>query len=1082
MAQIDEKQYIIAIGASAGGLEAISAFFDYTPMDGVSYILIQHLSPDFKSHLAQILRPHSKLQVVEVTDLMKVEANKVYLIPNTKYMVINNGELLLSNKKDKQAPHLTIDYFFISLAEERQDKAIGIILSGTGKDGSKGVEAIKKAGGIVMVQDPDTASFDGMPQAAIATNCADRVISPQAMPQVIEKYVKDGVLEILIDDKDDEISDEGLKEILSLIKGNSPLDFTDYKRPTILRRIKKRMLEHNFDSVDNYYAYLKNNPKEIGLLADDFLISVTSFFRDAEAFKVIENQVLPDIIDRKKNGDVLKIWVAGCATGEEAYSIAILVNEYLNKIDKEIEVKLFTTDLNKAALDVASKGIYTNKIENTVSAERLHKFFTPEGKNYKIKHEIRKMIIFAEHDLVKNPPYCDTDLISCRNLLIYMNPVLQKKVLSMMYFGLKKGGYLFLGPTESTAILNEGFTEISGKWNILKSNKNSSTLRFDNFLSAPVIERIKTNTMQVSTKDEAPFSKLVVADEINMAILEESGYCVCTDENLNVIRSFGDPSAYLKNEIFNLNLTSLLPDDISIAFKSAAYKALKLNQKVILKRLRFGGTDMAKFHLADIVIKPFFINQADTQSLLILFKENTSKATGINIADQAALNKITREHIESLETELAEAKHQLEVANDRIASSNENIQSFNEEMLSANEEMQSANEELQSINEELHSVNAELQNINREHQLANDELTELNDDLNNYFRSNINGQLFVDDNLLLKKYSPGTVKHINLRESDIGRPLNDITTNIKFETLIEDIEKVIQNKEAVTREVESIDGRIYEVMTLPYIRKNSNTANGAIVSFYDITEFKKLLYDLDISNKQLDISNKSLTRINADMNNFVYGASHDLNAPILNIEMVLGFLNKKMDLKDPEVLNLSNMVNRAVSNFKDVVKDLGKVGQMEAEMQEGYSLENFESVFLSIEGLISEKIKDTDTVFSTDFLAKEVRFSKKYLTSIMLNLITNAIKFRSQERQVKIIIKTEQVDQFILLTVTDNGIGINKDRLDFIFKMYHRVNTEVEGQGIGLYLIRKIINAADGKVEVESEVGKGSCFKVFFKV
>jgi two-component system CheB/CheR fusion protein len=319
VAKIVNKQYIIAIGASAGGLEAISAFFDYTPLDAVSYILIQHLSADFKSQMAQILTRHSKMEVVDVVEDMDVESNKVYLIPSSKFMKIKNGRLILSDKKDQQRPHLTIDHFFISLAEERGDKAIGIILSGTGHDGSKGVEAIKKAGGIVLVQDPDTATFKEMPLTAIATGYADLIISPQAMPQVIEDYVnQDGILDVLTD-KHENISESELKGIIGLIKGSLPLDFTDYKRPTILRRIKRQMVQQNIGQVAEYHEFLKNNPKEIELLANAFLIGVTSFFRDPEAFKVIEKNVVPDIIKHKIRDEVLKIWVAGCTSKQVAY-------------------------------------------------------------------------------------------------------------------------------------------------------------------------------------------------------------------------------------------------------------------------------------------------------------------------------------------------------------------------------------------------------------------------------------------------------------------------------------------------------------------------------------------------------------------------------------------------------------------------------------------------------------------------------------------------------------------------------------------------------------------------------------------
>jgi two-component system, chemotaxis family, CheB/CheR fusion protein len=1069
MNKISRNQYIIAIGASAGGLEAISAFFDYTPLDAVSYILIQHLSAYFKSHMAQILAPHSKLQIVEVTKDTVVEPNKVYLIPSSKFMAIENGKLKLSDKKDQHPPHLTIDYFFRSLAAERGDRAIGIILSGTGNDGSKGIEAINAAGGMVLVQDSDTASYNGMPLAAIATGCADRVLSPEAMPQVIEEYVKDGVLELLTDHKNDEIKESDLSGIIGLIKGVLPLDFTDYKRPTIIRRINHRMTHHNFSGIDKYYDFLKDNPKEVEALANDFLISVTSFFRDPEAFEIIEKVVIPDIISRKKDGEILKIWVPGCATGEEAYTLAILVKEALEKTKKALDVKIFASDINRAALDTASKGQYKEDIEKSLSKERLAQFFNHNGSVYKVKDEIRKMLIFAQHDLVKNPPYCNIDLISCRNLLIYMNPVLQKKVYSLLHFGLKAEGYLFLGPSENAGILLPDFSEISNKWKILKSNKNGREVRFDTF-SSPVIEGLKTTRMEISKKNELPGSLSTVEQVSNQCLLEESGFSgVCTDENLNVIRSFGRPGDYLKNEIFNFNLSELLPDKVVILFKAAAHKALQHNQRMILSGLRLG--DSTKGLLTDIIIKPFLIPE---KLLVVLFKENKSKITAGSILKTPEVDQLTKSYVNSLEKELAEAKHNLEVAYERIESTNENMQSFNEELLSANEEMQSANEELQSVNEEL-------QTVNKEHQVTNTALSELNDDLNNYFRSNLNGQLFVDRDLLVRKYSPGAVRHINIRDSDIGRPLSNLTTNIKLETLIADIKKVILDGQTVTKEAESADARIYQVMTMPYVRKNDTVPDGAIISFYDITELKNLLKELNISNKSLDHSNQSLLRINDDLNNFVYGASHDLNAPILNIEMVLEMLNDKMDLNDPEVSNLSGMLNKTILNFKEIIKDMAALGTLESEMQnEGHS-EDIGLLFGEIIDTLAPKVKQANVIIQSDFQQKKVRFPKKNLRSILLNLMTNAIKFSSADRQPEISITTEAVENYILLKVRDNGIGMEKAKIDYVFQMYQRINKDVEGQGIGLYLVRKIVDASGGKIEVESKKGAGSTFKIFFK-
>ncbi|MGY4538584.1 two-component system CheB/CheR fusion protein [Mucilaginibacter sp. UYNi724] len=1079
MAKMINQQYIIAIGASAGGLEAISAFFDYTPLDSVSYILIQHLSADFKSQMVQILAQHSKLQIVEAIENVDIKANTVYLIPSSKFMAVKKGRLILSDKKDQPRPHMTIDYFFTSLAKECGNKAIGIVLSGTGDDGSKGIEAIKKAGGIVLIQDPATASFNGMPLAAIATDCADMILSPQAMPQVIEDYVKDGILELLTDQAAEQISEKELDNIFSLIKGNMPLDFSDYKRPTIIRRIKRRMVHYNLNKVDKYYQFLKGNATEITLLANDFLISVTSFFRDPEAFKIIEETVIPDII-KKNNTDVLKIWVAGCATGEEAYSLAILIMEYLNKNSKNIEVKIFASDISKAALDTASKGVYPESITKTVSKKRLQQFFDKEGTSYKIKHEIRKMLIFAQHDLTKNPPYCNIDLISCRNLLIYLNTALQQKVFAMLHFGLKEGGYLFLGPSESATVIKDSFSEISGKWNIFKSNKAGRAIRFDTFSSHRVGE-LKTTTIEVSKKNSTPVSKSELEDQVNSALLKEGDFNgVCTDENLSVVRSFGNTKPYLKNINFNHNLNDLLPQHISIAFRAAAHKALKLNERVIMSQLDVEANGRSK-HTINIILRPFNITGSAERLLLVLFTESQTKIAGENVIRVEDINEVTKEHLISLEQEVAQLKHTLGVAHEHIASSNENMSSFNEELQSANEEMQSANEEMQSSNEELQSVNEELQTVNKDHQQTIDDLTDLNDDLNNYFRSNTNGQLFVDRDLLLKRYSPGAVTHINIRESDIGRPLSNITTNIIFETLIDDVRKVINDEESITREAEAKDGKIYQVMTMPYLKKNSKKADGAIISFYDITELKKLLKELNISNKSLDGSNKSLLRINADLNNFVFGASHDLNAPIVNIEMLLEILNDKLDTKDPEVLELSGMMNKAVNNFKAIISDLAKIGYIETEDTDD-KLESFPALFKEIKETLSEKIKISKAIFHTDFRKKEVRFAKKNLRSVMFNVITNAIKFSSPDRLPEISIKTEIEGEYTVLTITDNGIGITKDEVDHIFKKYKRVNETAEGTGIGLYLIRKIVNASGGKIDVTCSPGEGCSFSVFFKM
>ncbi|WP_316781127.1 chemotaxis protein CheB [Pedobacter antarcticus] len=917
MVKICTNQYIIAIGASAGGLEAIADFFDHTPLDAVSYILIQHMSADFKSQMAQILSPHSKLKIIEVTDEIRIEPNLVYLIPSSKYMIVKDGWLILSDKKEKQPPHLTIDCFFTSLAEDCGDKAIGIILSGTGDDGSKGVEAINSFGGMVIVQDPKTAAFQEMPISALETGCADYIVEPKKMPQIIEDYVKNGTADLF----DHSINETVVKSIFSLINGSSPLDFTDYKRPTILRRIKRRMVLHNILLATEYLEYLHTHPEEVELLANDFLISVTSFFRDPEAFSIIEKTVIPAIMEQQSKDDIVKIWVAGCATGEEAYSMAILVKEYLTLHQSGKTIKIYATDINKSALAIASKGLYPDTISKVVSEKRLADYFTAEGQHFRVKQEVRRMIVFAAHDLIKNVPFCNIDLISCRNLLIYMNLNLQERAFSMMHFGLKKDGFLFLGPSENTSVLKPDFKETSAKWNILRSHKIGQPVKFNTF-SPPVIGNITTSSAMDLRKNTLNKSKnIIIDDEFNLAILEETGFNgVCTDEHLFVIKSFGDTRAYLKNENFKFDLNDLIPEEVSVIFKAAAYKALKLNQRIELKKMVFQGILPADQRMVNVIFKPFQSVKSADKLLLILFVEAKSRAKAENIIGHAGFTALAKDHLNSLEKELAESKHKLETANERSASADENMQSYNEEQQSANEEMHSANEELQSVNEELHT-------INKEYQATNAKLTELNDDLNNYFRSNVNGQLFVDRDLLLKKYSPGAVKHINILESDIGRPLSNITTNIKFETLINDIKQVILDEKTITREAEASNGKIYQVMTMPYIRKSSKEPDGAVISFYDITELKKVSRELDITNKKLHQNNGEITLVNTQLQD----RNEQLNNSKKYIEEIFNTIHDPLVILDKEL-----KVVRATDGFYQTFK----VSEHETEGNFLYNLGN----------------------------------------------------------------------------------------------------------------------------------------------
>ncbi|MGI4021901.1 MAG: chemotaxis protein CheB [Janthinobacterium lividum] len=1047
--------YIIAIGASAGGLEEINTFFDHTPLDSVSYVIVQHLSPDFKSRMVELLSKHSKLKVKEAENGMLVRSNEVYLIPNNKFMTICDNMLFLTYKEKVKGPHLTVNRFFNSLAADCGKKAIAVVLSGLGSDGTEGVKAINKAGGMIIARNPETSEFGSMPSNAIATGVVDFILEPAAMPDAIEEFVKYKV-ELLVDQQYDE---KNVAAIIDLIRERLPLDFSGYKQSTILRRIKRRAAYHNFTKLEDYSNFLVSSQEEIEVLAQDFLISVTSFFRDKKAFEFLQSEILPSIIENHTPGEELKLWVAGCATGEEAYSMAILVYRQLQENLEDTLVKIFATDIDAIALAHAAKGVYNQGIKKQMSPEWINKYFIKEGDSYRIIPEIRKMVIFAHHDLVKNPPYCNMSMITCRNLLIYMNPALQKKIFNMLLFGLKSNGYLFLGPSENPIPIMENLEVVHSKFKIYKNLEAKRSVRFDTFSLPDSLDMKRAPRM--IREDITQKVSYNLDGAVNTILPDVLGYLtICVNKNHQVVKTYGDTTKYLLQKNFNTNLVELLPRSLAIAFNTLSNTVLKSNEKATVSGIKIKQNGLVI--KVSLTVSPLKMGKGEPGLLLVTFFEERLVAPGIEEVDFDE-KSYHDQYTLNLEEELKELKQKLQSANEKLDVFNENMQSFNEELLSANEEMQSTNEEMQSINEELHTVNAD-------YQLKNKELLELNVDLNNYFRSNINGQLFVDNDLLLMKFSPGTTKQINLLPTDVGRPLSNISTNIKFETITDDIKRVIANGEILIKEIETNNGKWYQVMTMPYIQSD-NTRNGAMVTFNDISELKSAQLEL---NKK----NEALQRINADLDHFVHVASHDLLAPLSNIEGSIGIINR-IEVANPDLNKFLKIIDSSVKKFSTLVKDIATIAKTENGAI-ATEIVDLDELIANIEWSLENKIQSSGAVIITDLQVRQVRFSKKNLRSILYNLISNAIKFKSDVAPVIHIHSTLAGDN-IIVTVQDNGIGISKDSLHEIFDIYGRLNQILEGQGVGLYLVKKIIDAAGGNVVVESEPGIGSKFMIHFK-
>lgn len=1051
-----EPHHIIAIGASAGGLDELNTFFDHTPSDGVSYIIVQHLSAEFQSHMVALLSRHSKLVVQQAENGMAIRGNQVYTIPNDKIMTVRDHSLYLTDKSGERNPHMTINTFFQSVAEDYGTKAFAVVLSGLGSDGTDGIKAIKKAGGLVIAREPNGTEFHSMPANAIATGMVDYILEPEAMPAVIEDYVK-RELDLLATDIQDE---EHLEEIITLISQQLPLDFSDYKQSTIFRRIKRRAASNNFSKLQGYIDFIKANPTELEVLAKDFLISVTAFFRDTESFEFVETQVIPAIIADLTPQQEIRLWVTGCATGEEAYSMAMLVSEQLGDRINDYLVKIFATDIDGSALSHASKGVYKASVLAGLSQQRLQRFFLKEGDDYRVKPDLRKMIIFAQHDLVKNPPYCNMHFISCRNVLIYMTVALQKKIYQMLLFGLRPNGYLFLGSSENPLPIMASLKVLSKRFKVYKNQGTQHPARFESY-SLPDVPYKKLAGTPSPQEQSYKVPDRTLGDAISETLMKDLRQLViCIDPNEKIVKFYGDTTRFLLQKIMTTEFTELLPGPLAVAYKTVISHVLESDETSSVTGINIKqGENIISVTLT---VSPMLYKGRTNGFLVVRINEEIPgekvAARGKAFDEQIYFNQYTQ----SLEQELKNLKEKLMASNEKLYAQEENMQSYNEELLSANEEMQSSSEEMQSINEELHTINAD-------YQLKNKELLELNDDLNNYFRSNVNGQLFLDDKLRLIKYSPGTVKLVNLLESDIGRPLANISTNFKVETIIEDVHAVLSGDAVITKEIQTKDGRWFQVMTMPYIKQVDKKTSGAIITFNDIT-------DLKLIQQQFDKKNEALMRINADLDNFVHTASHDLLDPLSSIEGSISLISS-IETTDPEIKEVLPIINGSVQKFRTLISEIAVVAKIENNALETEAVD-IEELLDNIDWSLDERIKSSGAQIKRDVQVKQVVFSKKNLRSILYNLISNGIKYRS-ERPPIITVRIVAESNQTLISVEDNGLGMQKRDLDSIFEKYTRLHAGGDGYGIGLYLASKIVNAAGGRITVESEPGVGSKFMIY---
>jgi two-component system CheB/CheR fusion protein len=870
---------IVGIGASAGGLAAFEAFFANMPAhteSGMAFVLVQHLDPDHKSILADLVKRYTRMKVYEIEDGTVVEPNCAYIIPPNRDLALLHGKLHLMEPVAARGLRLPIDLFFRSLAQDQHERAICIVFSGTGSDGTLGLKAIKGEGGMAMAQDPQSTKYDGMPRSAIQTGLVDYVLPPEKMPEQLIAYVQHAFGQVTqrataaIPQTID-----ALQKIFILLRAHTGHDFTHYKQNTVLRRIERRMAVNQIEYMDGYVRYLQQNPLELEALFRELLIGVTNFFRDPEAFEALMEQAIPRLVAAKSAGETLRVWVPGCSTGEEAYSIAILLREAMDELRKDFRIQVFATDIDGKAIEKARRGVYPDSISADISPERLARFFAQEDNTYRIRKTIRDAVVFAEQNVIEDPPFSRMDLISCRNLLIYFGPELQKKVVRLFHYSLHPDGFLLLGNSESIGEFVDLFATVDRKWKLFQ-RKGVATPRaaIIDLPSPSLIRDVELAGPGMASRSEETAD---VRELTERTLLEAySPPCAIINEKAQVLYIHGRTGRYLEPAPgeATLSILKMAREGLRLELTAAIRKAIAEQNIVSHAGLRVKAN--GETYLLDLTVQPVTKPASMRGLMMVIFEDATPKGhpqaseTIEPVADKDQRIADLEQDLRAQEEYLQSTIEELETAYEELKSSNEELQSSNEELQSTNEELETSKEELQSVNEELVTVNMELQN-------KLDELAQANNDMNNLMAATGIGTIFVDRQLRIQRFTPAATKVINLIRTDIGRPVVHVVSNlVDYDQLAEDVQAVLDTLTPKETEIQSRDGLWYIVRILPY-RTLEDVIGGAVISFVDITEQRRTMERLrelsrsvqeerEFANSIVDTIREPLVILNADLN------------------------------------------------------------------------------------------------------------------------------------------------------------------------------------------------------------------------
>ena len=1053
---------IVAIGASAGGLEAMSRLLDaLPPKPGMAFILVQHLDPTHKSMMVDLLAGHTSMAVGQATHGAIVEPDHLYVIPPGTYLSLAGGALQLSSPQARHGARLPFDFLLLSLAKDAGPRAIAVVLSGAGGDGSQGVKAIKDRGGLVIAQDPDQAGYQGMPRSAIQTGVVNLVLPIEEIPAALRGQGDQ------LNDMD--LDPDGLARIIALLQTRTGYDFTLYKEGTLRRRVERRMAMASIDpaDMDGYLTLLDRNPEEFDLLSKDLLINVTGFFRDPEVFEMLATRVIPDLVRDHPADRPLRIWIAGCSSGEEAYSLAILFREAIVAAQRNIKLLVFASDIDADAVALARDGLYSPEIAAHISPARLARFFAREERGYRVLPELRSLVVFTVQDVLTDPPFSRIDFISCRNLLIYLLPAAQAKALTLFHFALRSGGMLLLGKSETIgANLDDRFQVISKTDRLYRHIGRARPGDFGFTIGS--IGGVRVPLRQ--NRDRAPARHAALADLCRDLVMEAyAPASVLINRKNECLFSLGPTDRYLRvvPGLPTHDLLVMARDEIRTKLRATIQKAIQTNARVVMSGARADRRREAPSF--SIAARPVL---SDGEELLLVsfIEEPASAAATDRAGQQGSGAEESESRVAELEHELDLTRAELQGAILSLESYTETQKEINEEALSVNEEHQSVNEELVTSQEELQSLNEELTALNSQLQETLERQRTTANDLQNVLFSTDVATLFLDRELNIRFFTPATRSQFHVRPGDIGRPLAELSALAPDSGLLDDAQTVLRTLEPLQREIEVAGGNWYVRRILPY-RTQEDAVDGVVITFVDITERRRDAEALEAAKRHAEAANLAKSR-------FLAAASHDLRQPLQTLSLLQGILARTAtDEKAKALIARFEETLGAMSGMLSALLDINQieVGAVHPERRDIVVDDLFRPLIDEFGYLAESK----GLKFRAVRCGLTINSDPRLLEQMIRNLLSNALKYT---RKGRVLIGCRRRGGMASIEIVDSGIGIPDHEIGSIFDEYHQIDNPARererGLGLGLSVVQRLGGLLGHRIVVRSLEGKGSRFTI----